>query len=158
MIRRGLLLAALVAASPAVAGAGELDALIESNQKSLERTIREFESYERQDMFLPPARLWVHTRTGAQERLVAEIEARAGAITLPSGPVDLMPVQRVDVGPSRSQLRVFKAVDRQRAHRIARAVREVIPDLEVKDFTAEYGKVVWVKPGHLELWLAPEIR
>lgn len=157
MIRRALLVLLALAAFGPGAQAAELEALIEQNQQVLKKKVRDLEEFSRQKAFLPAARLWVHKRGPAQDRLVTEIEERAKALELTGGPIDFKPVQEVDVGPSRSQLRFFKAADRDRAHRLAESLEGLVPDLTVSDFSSQYGDVGWIKPGHLELWLAADL-
>jgi hypothetical protein len=142
----------------AAAPAAELDVLIEENQSVLRDKLRALEQSDIRAPILPAARLWVHKRATAQDPVVARIRGRVARLSLPGGPVEFKPVQMVDVGPSTSQLRFFKAVDRERAQELAAALREQVPGLTVRDMTVQFAKVSWLKPGHFELWLAPGLR
>lgn len=140
------------------ADAAELDVLIEKNQTALRQRLRALRQYDTRASTLPAARLWVHQRSTAQDAVVARIRSQAARLSLPGGPVEVQPVQTVTAGPSVSQLRFFKAVDRERALKFADALRAQVPGLTVRDLTAPYAKMSWLKPGHFELWLAPELR
>ena len=141
-----------------VAHSAELDVLIEKNQNDLRKTLRSLRQFDTRASTLPAARHWVHKRATAQDPVVARIRDQAARLSLPGGPVDFKPVQTVAVGPSVSQLRFFKAVDRERAQEFANALRAQVTGLTVRDLTAAYAKVSWLKPGHFELWLAPDLR
>ncbi|MEE8454005.1 MAG: hypothetical protein V3R90_04475 [Limibaculum sp.] len=139
------------------APAGELQILIEKNQNSLREKLRVLRQFDTRAPILPAARLWVHKRATAQDPVVARIRDLVANLALPGGPVEFKPVQSVDVGPAASQLRFFKAVDRERAQEFADALRAQVPGLTVQDLTAPYAKVSWLQPGHFELWLAPDL-
>lgn len=66
-------------------------------------------------------------------------------------------MQVVDYGPNDTELRFFKSRDAEQARALARVLRDALPALELKDFSSQYGKVGWLKPGHYELWLAPQV-
>ena len=70
-----------------------------------------------------------------------------------------MPIQTVDVGPSKSQLRYFKKLDEVEAQEMLALFSKIssIADLELKDLSEQYSEVSWIKPGHYELWLSPDI-
>lgn len=146
-----------IAFGPA-APAAELEVLIERNQNALRERLRALRQFDTRAPILPAARLWVHKRATAQDSVVARIRDQVASLSLPGGPVEFKPVQTVDVGPSVSQLRFFKAVDRERAQEFADALRVQVPGLTVRDLTAQYAKVSWLKPGHFELWLSPDLR
>lgn len=150
------LLAGIAFASPAPAGV--LDQTIERNQNTLRDIFRRLDKYDTRAPILPAARLWVHKRAAAQDPVVARIRDRVARLSLPGGPVEFKRVQTVEVGPSVSQLRFFKVADRERAQEFADALRAQVPGLTVRDLTAQYAKVSWLKPGHFELWLAPDLR
>ena len=70
-----------------------------------------------------------------------------------------MPIQIVDRGPSKSQLRYFKKVDEAEAQEMRTLISNIstITDLELNDLSDQYSEVSWIKPGHYELWLSPDI-
>lgn len=163
MNRRGSARALALAAATFVlgatpAGAGALEDLIDRNQQAIEKSYRDLEQKVAPESALPPARLWIHQRAAAQDGVVAGLTETAKTLALPGGPIELKPVQTVGFGPRESQLRFFRDADRARAHRLAEALRELVPSLVVRDFSAQYVGVSWLKPGHLELWLAPDLR
>ena len=63
----------------------------------------------------------------------------------------------MDSGPRNSQLRYFKIQDKSDAWKLFRILREIIPQLEIKDLSRQYTNVNWIKSGHYELWLSREI-
>jgi hypothetical protein len=64
-------------------------------------------------------------------------------------------VQLVQDGPAVDEIRYFKVADRAGALAIVQALKKVLPRVWLRDLSAEYDQVVWIKHGHYELWLAP---
>jgi hypothetical protein len=63
----------------------------------------------------------------------------------------------VDSGPQTSQLRFFKTKDEPEARELFAILGRIVPELELKDFSRQYGRVGWLNPGHYELWLSPNL-
>lgn len=105
-----------------------------------------------------PVQLWVHIRSASQKPLAEEILGRV-AKARPGAPrIEQKPVQTVDSGPRNTQLRFFKKPDEAQARELFEILRPLIPQLELKDLSRDYGDVGWIKPGHFELWLSPDLQ
>lgn len=124
---------------------------IEESDKSFEQTILPIEQQSK------PSRLWIHVCTEGQ-RIVGEKIYKAISDT-GSGETHIVekPLQIVAIGPSESQLRYFKKEDESQAAELFEVLRKFIPTLKLKDFSQEYSHVRWLKKGHFELWLSPEL-
>jgi len=139
---------------PGYAGAAGLNELINQNvqdaagayQKTLPPAQRSAQ----------PARLWIHISNPIQKPLAEEVLARVTK-ALPSEKIEKTPVQTVDSGPRRSELRFFKKEDEPQARLLFDSLRGMVPRLELKDFSREYAGARWIKPGHYELWLSAEV-
>lgn len=101
-------------------------------------------------------RLWIHVRKDAQRRIAEEIQARLTRARL-GEKIKKEPVQVVRVGPSRTQLRFFKAEDKAQARELSRELQKMLPHVDLKDLSREYARMTWIKPGHYELWLDPRL-
>jgi hypothetical protein len=104
-----------------------------------------------------PARLWIHARNDSQKKLAQEILDKVAKLEFKQWQIEQKPIQQVSAGPPKSQLRYFKRQDQAHAKELYTALRKWIPQLEIKDISANYEHVGWIKPGHFELWLAPEL-
>ena len=104
------------------------------------------------------AQIWVHVRSNRQQRLAKEILEELGKHRYKRGTIEWKPIQKVDTGPQRSQFRYFKRQDQTQAREIFEVLRALIPQLELRDESAKYENVDWIKSGHYELWLAPDLK
>ena len=102
-------------------------------------------------------RLWIHVRSPEQEKMVNDASPWLKSIKLGEKPIELRPLQSVKTGPHESQLRFFKTLDRNEADQLARKLKHAIPNLQLKDFSLQDQSLDWLKPGHYELWLAPDV-
>ncbi len=132
-----------------------LDDLIKQNiqdaAKSYDRTLSPVQRSTE------PARLWVHVRSDSQERIGDEILNIVTDTKLEERSIEWKPVQVVDFGPRESQLRYFKRQDESEARELFGILRGLIPQLELKDLSRQFARVGWIKSGHYELWLSPDI-
>jgi hypothetical protein len=60
-------------------------------------------------------------------------------------------------GPRESQLRYFNKEDASQAAELLKVLSRLIPELKLKDLSREYAKLRWIRTGHFELWLSPEL-
>jgi hypothetical protein len=102
-------------------------------------------------------RLWVHVRSSAQIVIGNKIIARITSGSPSSLLIERKPIQLVSQGPSQTQLRFFKSADEAVAQDIAKRLKPMIGDVDIQDFSERYKTVDWIKPGHLELWLSPQV-
>lgn len=108
---------------------------------------------------LVPARIWLHVRRNDQMSFKTSFEQVIGdTIPVNQRPreVEWMPVQEVQVGPSRSQIRFFKDYDRDTATVLKRAFARQGAEVELRDMTKEYASAGWLDAGHIEVWLSPD--
>ncbi len=148
-----LILCTLLLFSCSVHGVA-LGDLIKQNVQRSTQTFDDTSAYVRQPV--TPAQMWVHIRNDGQKKLADEIMDVLGRQQ--QGNIEQKPVQRVDYGPRKSQLLYFKRQDRKQAEEIFATLRRRIPQLELSDASARYQNAGWIKPGHFELWLAPDLR
>jgi hypothetical protein len=104
-----------------------------------------------------PVFLWIHVRNEGQESLAQQILNEMVKIPSDQWTIEPKPVQKVDSGPSRSQLRYFKQQERQQAQVLLAALRTLIPQLDIADLSGTYENAEWIQQGHYELWLAPDL-
>lgn len=133
----------------------QLDELIKQNIRGAR------ESYEDaldvgEDKLGPP-RLWLHVRSDNQIQVAEDILNSLTDDDLGVIDVESLPVQKVDFGPNESQLRYFKDVDDEQVRQLLDELKRLIPDLVLRDLSNEYADVGWIKPGHYELWLSPDL-
>jgi capsule polysaccharide modification protein KpsS len=154
MNHMALVTCALVLFSDCVSGA-TLNELINKNVRDATS------AYEKT---LPPAQqpanvaqLWVHIRRDSQNKLALEILDRVAKTDFTRWKVESKPVQKVDSGPRKNQLRYFKRQDKTQAQELFDMLRKLIPELEISDVSGKYESVGWIKPGHYELWLTPDL-
>ncbi len=133
----------------------DLDKLINKNvqdaTRSYERTLSPVERPRE------PVQLWLHIRSDSQKKIGEEILKRVKDAKLKERSIEQRPVQTVHIGPQVSQLRYFKTQDEPEARELFAILRRVIPKLELKNFSREYERVTWIKRGHYELWLSPDL-
>ena len=104
---------------------------------------------------LAPPRLWIYIQDLKQNSLAIAVNRRLAALMVDGATISLQHVQLAQDGPSVDVIRYFKAGDRTGALAIIRALKQVLPRLWLRDLSAEYDRIDWVKHGHYELWLAP---
>ncbi len=103
------------------------------------------------------AQLWIHIRSDSQKNVAQEILDRMAQTRIGQRKIDRKPVQKVDSGPRKSQLRYFKKQDEPQAQELFNVLRKLVPDLELSDASGKYESVAWIRSGHYELWLSPEV-
>lgn len=126
------------------------------NQNVMDATAAYQQSLPPLQQQLNPARLWIHIRSNSQKQLAADILKKVNA-TPSWGKMAATPIQKVDEGPRASQLRYFRKQDEARAHELFEILHQDIPQLELQDLSRKYAAALWIKSGHYELWLSPEI-
>lgn len=104
------------------------------------------------------ARLWIHVRNEDQNKAVKEILEWLKSIKLGGKTIELRPIRLVEYGPNESDLRFFKKQDAEYAKHLLTKLKKILPKLELKDLSRQYKNIVWIKPGHYELWLSPDIK
>lgn len=124
---------------------------VEDADKSYEQTISPIEQQSK------PFRLWIHVRTESQRNVGEEILKAIADTRLGGRRIEKKPLQIVDSAPQESQLRYFKKEDESQATELLAVLRRLIPELKLKDFSRQYSHVRWIKTGHFELWLSPEL-
>lgn len=103
------------------------------------------------------AQLWIHIRSDRQNNVAQQILDRVAQTRFRQWKVERKPVQKVDSGPRKSQLRYFKKQDQPQAQELFNVLRRLVPDLELSDASGRYDGVAWIRSGHYELWLSPDI-
>lgn len=101
-------------------------------------------------------RLWIHVRKETQRKIAKKIQARL-AKARPTDKIEEESIRLVHVGPSRTQLRYFKAEDKAQAKKLLEALRKMIPNIQLEDLSRDYARMTWIKRGHYELWLDPNL-
>lgn len=104
-----------------------------------------------------PAQLWIHIRNNGQKKLAQEIQNRVSETEFRQWKIEQKPVQMIDSGPGKSQLRYFKRQDQTQAQELFVILSKLIPQLEINDLSGKYESVGWIKSGHYELWLSPSL-
>jgi hypothetical protein len=153
MNRMALSTFALVLFSGQVSGA-TLNELINQNVRDATRTYEKTLPPAQQPA--TPAQLWIHVRNDGQKQLAQEILDKVAKTGFRQSKVEQKPIQKVDSGPGKSQLRYFKRQDQTQARELFDMLRTLIPQLELSDVSGKYESVGWIKSGHYELWLSPD--
>jgi hypothetical protein len=104
-----------------------------------------------------PARLWIHVRSKEQEKAIQDINSWFKNVKVGEGAINLRPIQLVKNGPKYSQLRFFFKQDKDEAIQFLMELRKIIPHLQLNDLSGQYRDIGWLKPGHYELWIAPDV-
>lgn len=104
---------------------------------------------------LEPPKVWIHIQDTRQRSLADAVNRYLAVLMVDGAAVAPQPVQVAQDGPLMDEIRYFKAGDRTGALAIVQALKRVLPRLWVRDLSAEYEQVMWIKHGHYELWLAP---
>lgn len=99
--------------------------------------------------------VWVHIQNDSQKNLARELVENLQKSG--SWNIETKPIQKVARGPRKSQLRYFKKQDQQQAQELLVTLRTMIPAIELSDLSGKFDNTDWVKPGHYELWLSPEV-
>ena len=105
-----------------------------------------------------PIQLWVHIRSDSQKALAREILNRLTSAESTPWKIERKPIQQVSAGPRKSQLRYFKKTDQAQAHELFTLLRREIPQLELADLSRQYESLIWIRPGHYELWLGADLQ
>lgn len=134
----------------------QLDELIKQNIRGARDSYEETLHVGEEESTSP--RLWLHVRSDDQMQVAQEIlnsltDHDPGMIS-----VKPLPVQKVDIGPDESQLRYFKDVDEEQVQQLLGQLKQLIPDLVLRDLSDDFANVGWIKPGHYELWLSPDLQ
>jgi len=124
---------------------------VQDADKSYEQTISPIEQQSK------PSRLWIHMRTESQRNVGEEILKAISDTSLGGRRIEKKPLQIVASGPQESELRYFKKEDEAQAAALFAVLRRLIPELKLKDLSREYSHIRWIKTGHFELWLSPEL-
>jgi|GEM_PF-2492481 len=134
-----------------------LNRLIERNVKDASKFFEQviIDETEQQK---EPARLWIHVRNENQKKDLKEIAEWLKNIKLNGITIELRPIRLVEYGPNKPDLRSFKKDDAEEAKHLLTTLQKIIPKLELKDLSRQYRKIVWIKPGHYELWLSPNTK
>lgn len=103
------------------------------------------------------AQLWIHVRSDSQNKLADEILDRVEKTEFGQWKIERKPTQKVSSGPQKSQLRYFKKQDQAHAKELFDMLRKQILDLEISDLSGKYEGIGWIKAGHYELWLSPDL-
>lgn len=104
-----------------------------------------------------PARLWVHVRSDRQKEIGKKLLEIVTNSNLERRKIESKPLQLVDGGPEKSELRFFKRQDKTEAAELLEMLRKHIPQLELNDLSRQYANVGWLQSGHYELWLSPKL-
>lgn len=153
-MKKPLLLILAITLFSVTAEAGLSDLIqqnIQDSDKSYEQTIWPIEQRSK------PSRLWIHVRTESQKNLGEEIFKAIADTSAGGSGIEKKPLQIVAIGPRNSQLRYFKKDNKSQATALFSVLRRFIPMLQLKDFSREYSNVRWIKTGHFELWLSPDL-
>jgi hypothetical protein len=96
-----------------------------------------------------PARIYLHIRDELQR---AAAERLAIAIRAPDR--DVPGIERLDVGPAKTELRYFRSSDKAEAEQLAAQLRANGVAVETK-LVAGYEDSRRISPRHSAVWLAP---
>jgi len=151
-MRRNIVLAVVMLVLARNASA-QLNDLIKENVQDARSSYKQLSGEQR----IEAPQLWIHVRSDAQRKLVAENLTWFGSIQLRGKRMDVRPLQLVAEGPEQSQLRFFKRQDREEAGQLLGELKKGIPRLQLQDLSGRYQAIEWLKPGHFELWLAPSV-
>ena len=124
---------------------------IQDSNKSYEQTISSIEQQSK------PIRLWIHVRTKSQMNVGKEILKAIADTSIEGRRIEEKPIQTVDSAPPESQLRYFKKEDNSQAAKLFGVLQRLIPELKLIDLSRQYSLVRWIKTGHFELWLSPDM-
>ena len=132
-----------------------LNELIQQNVKDATKSYdRTLSSYQ---VSTEPARLWVQVRNESQKELGKKLLEIMTTANLERRKIVSKPLQLVDFGPEKSQLRFFKKQDKKEAVELLEVLRKYIPQIELRDLSRQYADVGWLTSGHYELWFSPEL-
>ncbi len=101
--------------------------------------------------------LWVHIRHDNQQNLAQEILDKVAKTEFQQQIVEQKPIQKVATAPAKSQLRYFKKQNQAQAQELFDLLRQLIPTLELSDVSSQYEKAGWIRAGHFELWISPDL-
>lgn len=103
-----------------------------------------------------PARVWVHIQSERQKENGNTLLSSVQDVDFGYGNVESSPLQILDYGPEKSQLRYFKAQDTAEAIELFKWVKKYVPQIELLDLSDKYANLNWLKPRHYEIWLSPK--
>ncbi len=149
----GAAAAVAIALLPTESAMAQLPGLIERNIQSAVKSSRR--AIEDPQNAAP--QLWIHVRSDAQKREVAQKLDWFKTLQVAGRKVEVEPIQVVSTGPSQSQLRFFKEADQERAQALLAELRKAVPTLALQDLSSQYRQATWIDSGHFELWLAPNV-
>lgn len=151
-----LLMGFIIVLFASMAYAGEkLEALIQQNINAAEK------SYDQ--VLTPPEKkkkqvnLWIHVRSEKQAEALNRVLEQIKNIELDDSELIVRPVQLVTYGPKANSLRFFKQKDKADAKVFLTQLVDIIPNSRLQNLSKRYKDVPWVKTGHFELWLAPNV-
>ena len=124
---------------------------VQDADKSYEQTISPVEQR------IKHPQLWIHIQNESQRKVGEEILKAISDISIGGRHIEKKPIQIVAFGPRESQLRYFRKEDESQATELLAVLRRLIPELKLKDLSLEYSNVRWIKSGHFELWLSPQL-
>jgi hypothetical protein len=124
---------------------------VQDADKSYEQTISPVEQQ------IKHPQLWIHVQNESQRKVGEEILKAISDISIGGRHIEKKPIQIVAFGPRESQLRYFRKEDQSQATELLAVLRRLIPELKLKDLSLEYSNVRWIKSGHFELWLSPQL-
>jgi hypothetical protein len=132
------------------------ESLNELIQENVSTAVRSSKAYAEPARVVP--QLWIHTRNADQQRLSTKLSQAISGTLIDGQTIAIQPVQLVAVGPTLDELRFFKTTDRAGAEALLLVVKKSLPRVRLNDLSAQYANVTWLRPGHYELWLAPDSR
>ena len=138
--------------APIAAASMSLDRLIQQNVQSATDAVQHSSPGVAQR---PAALLWIQIRAKSQEAMVNTLRADVAKTLLNGRAVKIQPLQTLAFGPKKSELRFFRKDDANDAQRLLGTLRRTIADVQLRDLSATYSRVTWIRSGHFELWLAP---
>ena len=124
---------------------------VQDADKSYEQTISPVEQR------IKHPQLWIHIQNESQRKVGEEILKAISDISIGGRHIEKKPIQIVAFGPRESQLRYFRKEDESLSTELLAVLRRLIPELKLKDLSLEYSNVRWIKSGHFELWLSPQL-
>lgn len=133
----------------------KLESLIQQNIRSADKAYVQ--------VVVPPEEakkqisLWIHVRSEKQAEALEKVLAQIKNIALEDAELVVRPVQLVNYGPDVNNLRFFKQDDKNDANALLTQLVDVIPNIQLRNFSKRYKKITWIETGHMELWLAPNV-
>lgn len=96
--------------------------------------------------------LYVHIQNADQKERARRIRGRLDTLSLGALQMNVVSIEQLQKGPSRSELRYFDPRQDRAARRLAEHAEQAAGGaIETRDFSTRYDTI----PNHFELWLAP---